>query len=160
MSSLPACCRQSLLSSSRYDLTLCVPLKKSLEKIIFLLFSPKVLTDVDPFVVMTVRAVVIISLSGPIALIVHMKRKRRKMREKKGTSEERPEKMSKRKIGLLLFLRGAIMSTGVCLAYYAMRNMPLGRKLSTSIIIMLLSLQLQKIPSLIELLLTGISGFF
>ena len=135
-------------------------MKKSLEKIIFLLFSPKVLTDVDPFVVMTVRAVVIISLSGPIALIVHMKRKRRKMREKKGTSEERPEKMSKRKIGLLLFLRGAIMSTGVCLAYYAMRNMPLGRKLSTSIIIMLLSLQLQKIPSLIELLLTGISGFF
>ncbi len=76
----------------------------------------------DPFLVMSWRALIVIFLSGPCALWSHRRRRRSKSKE----DSKDDEQLSSKKAGVLLLLRSLFMSVNVCLIYYAVRHMPIG----------------------------------
>ncbi len=77
---------------------------------------------------MSWRAVLIILLAGPLAAWTYNRKKKRKKKKEKKRSREKERRLSRWKTRLLLLFRGSIMGVSVCLAFYVIRNMPLGWK--------------------------------
>ena len=78
----------------------------------------KATIDIDVFFINANRALISVMFSGPVAVMGVVGHRRRQKRRPLFTSTQKWQ----------LLLRVVAMNTGICCTYYAIRNMPLGKK--------------------------------
>ncbi len=88
----------------------------------------KALTSVDPFLLLSVRHLVTVALTVLWYLWRRRRRSRKREDEPNKTLPNREEPLvpSRLRTALFLVLMGSSMAVGDCIAFFCVRNMPLG----------------------------------